>query len=135
MAVRFSGSICRSGGITSAIAKETRKLSLKPVKRIVFQFDPFVEESKHTRDFMYYLQSKKVIKTNPNCVVKSNVLCDRGDPSIAFNLENGSSVLFKAKHLSTLEMFRLYNKHITTLLPKEVPTTILKTKSEKAKKR
>jgi len=136
MAVRFSGSVGKtSGGIQSAIAKETRALSLKPVKRIVFQFDPFVEGSKQIRDFMFSIQCSKLIKTNPACVLKTNVVCDRSDPSVAFTLENGSSVLFKAKNLSTLEMFQLYNKHITSLVPKEEPTTILKTKTEKAKKR
>uniref|UniRef100_A0A1B6EMK7 Large ribosomal subunit protein mL53 n=1 Tax=Cuerna arida TaxID=1464854 RepID=A0A1B6EMK7_9HEMI len=133
MSVPFTGVVgSRSGGVMSAISKETKNLSLKPVKRIVFQFDPFVEESVHTRNFLFNLTKKSLIKTNPNLIVKTNVVCDRSDPSVTFSLENGSSVLFKAKNLTTLEMFQLYNKHITSLLPKEEPVTVLKTKSEKA---
>uniref|UniRef100_A0A1B6LTP7 Large ribosomal subunit protein mL53 n=1 Tax=Graphocephala atropunctata TaxID=36148 RepID=A0A1B6LTP7_9HEMI len=133
MSVPFTGVVnSRSGGVIGAIAKEARTLSLKPVKRIVFQFDPFVEESVHTRNFLFNLTRKSLIKTNPSCVLKTNVVCDRSGPSVTFSLENGSSVLFKAKNLTTLEMFQLYNKHITSLLPKEEPVTILKTKSEKA---
>lgn len=50
MSVPFTGTINSwSGGISSAIAKEARKLSLKPVKQITFQFDPFLKESEHTR--------------------------------------------------------------------------------------
>lgn len=47
-------------------------------------------------------------------------------------LENGSTVLFKSKNLSALEMFQLYNKHITSLLPKDEPVVVAKTKAEKA---
>lgn len=50
MSVTFSGIInSRSGGVISAINKEAKKLSLKPIKRIVFEFDPFLEESHPTR--------------------------------------------------------------------------------------
>lgn len=49
-----------------------------------------------------------------------------------FFSENGSTVLFKSKNLSTIEMFQLYNKHITSLLPKDEPVAIVKTKAEKA---
>lgn len=49
MSVPFSGSLSRSGGISSAIAKEARLLSLKPVKRVTFEFDPFLKEAEHTR--------------------------------------------------------------------------------------
>jgi len=132
MAVRFSGAIGTSGGEFSAIAKQARVLSLKPVKRIVFKFDPFVKESEHTRNFFFNISRKSIIKTNPGCVFKANVVCDRSTPTVTFNLENGSEVLFKAQNLTALEMFQLYNKHITSLVPKEEPVTVLKTKSEKA---
>lgn len=50
MSIPFTGTINSwSGGISSAIAKEARKLSLKPVKKITFQFDPFLKESEQTR--------------------------------------------------------------------------------------
>lgn len=41
MSIPFSGSWSRSGGISSAISKQLRTVTLKPVKRIVFKFDPF----------------------------------------------------------------------------------------------
>lgn len=44
---------------------------------------------------------------------------------------NGSTVLLKAKNLTTVEMLQLYNKHITSLVPKEEPTGVVQTKSEK----
>lgn len=50
MSIPFTGTINSwSGGVSSAIAKEARKLSLKPVKKITFQFDPFLKESEQTR--------------------------------------------------------------------------------------
>lgn len=50
MSVPFSGVVGKlSPGISGSIFKEAKALSLKPVKRIVFQFDPFLKESEETR--------------------------------------------------------------------------------------
>lgn len=38
------------------------------------------------RNFMYYLQSPKVIKTNPLCLVRSEVVNDRSEPTVDVSL-------------------------------------------------
>lgn len=48
-----------------------------------------------------------------------------------FFLVDGSSILMKSENLTTLELCQLYNKHITSLVPKEESTGLVKTKSEK----
>lgn len=49
MSIRFSGTLKRSAGVASAIAKQVRLLNLKPVKNIVVKFDPFNKNVKETR--------------------------------------------------------------------------------------
>lgn len=48
MSVPFSGRI-GYGGYWGAINKQLKVISLKPVKKIVFKFDPFLEEAQQTR--------------------------------------------------------------------------------------
>lgn len=45
-----------------------------------------------------------------------------------------NTVNFNSKHLSTLEILELFNKHITPLAPKEEEVKSLATKSAKRKK-
>lgn len=49
MSINLTGSVSRSGGLMSAIAKNVRLLNLKAVKRITISFDPFGENVKETR--------------------------------------------------------------------------------------
>ncbi|BES92348.1 unnamed protein product [Nesidiocoris tenuis] len=132
MSLLYTGAIGFSGGLLSAVSKELRTLSLKPVKRVIFQFDPFHEKVEQTRLLMYYLNSKRVNKTNLQCVLRSNVVCDRSDPLVTFKLVSGHDVVFKSKNLSLLEMLKLYNEHITVLVPKEEPVAVVSTKATKS---
>lgn len=131
MSIPFSGTISKSGGLTSAISKQLRSVTLKPVKKVQIKFDPFHPKVEQTRYFLYYLSTKKVQQTNLNCSIKTQVLCDRTDPSITFGLANGEEVVFNSANLSALEMLKLYNQHITVLAPKEEPAVIVTTKSAK----
>ncbi|CAH1405258.1 unnamed protein product [Nezara viridula] len=122
MSVPFQGVLKRSGGITAAIAKQLRTLTLKPVNKVSIKFDPFHHKIEQTRYFMHYITAPKVQKTNLACKFKTEVICDRSDPIVTFKLANGDEVIFKSANLSVLEMFKLYNKHITVLAPKETET-------------
>jgi len=133
MSLPFSGSKSRSSGVASAIKKQAFSLNLKPVKRVFVKFDPFGENAVTARDFMYYLLSPNVIKTNPLCLIRSEVVNDRGEPTVDVSLVNGESVLFKCNNLTVLEIFQQFNKHITPLAPKEEITEALVTKTDKKK--
>ncbi|XP_075213151.1 mitochondrial ribosomal protein L53 [Lycorma delicatula] len=134
MSIPFTG-ILRgsSGGLSSGIAKQINSLNLKPVKRILLKFDPFTPESVETRSFLYSITSKKARDSNPACPIKTEVLCDRSEPSVHFQLTNGESVIFKSKNLTALEMLKLVNQHITVLAPKEEPAAPIVTKTQKRK--
>ena len=49
MSISFSGSFTRAGGIASAIGKQLKSVNLKPVKKIVYTFDPFRPNVKTVR--------------------------------------------------------------------------------------
>ncbi|XP_058466689.1 uncharacterized protein LOC131439553 [Malaya genurostris] len=138
MSIKLSGTFTRSGGVFSAIGKQLKMLNLKAVKRITVTFDPFQENAVPTRELLQHLSSPKIIKTNPSCLLKPEVVCDRRQPSIVFQLIPSVQAETKLKkielngaNLSTLELLQLCNKHVSSLAPKEVVTSSIKTKSEK----
>ncbi|XP_014476221.1 PREDICTED: 39S ribosomal protein L53, mitochondrial [Dinoponera quadriceps] len=133
MSIPFSGTRTRSGGLISAIVKQLKRVSLKPVKRIDVRLDPFHENVKSTRDFLFYISAPKIGATNPYCSLKTDIVCDRSDPSITFSLQSGEKVVFKTPLLTCLNILELYNKHISSLVPPDPAE--LEAKEEKKKKR
>ncbi|XP_053986630.1 39S ribosomal protein L53, mitochondrial [Hylaeus volcanicus] len=121
MSIAFSGTRTRSSGLISAIAKQLKTLSLKPVQSIHVKFDPFLDHAVEVRHFLFQITTPKIIATNPKCIVKPVVTSDSSDSTITMKLVSGDSVIFKAKNLSALDMLQLYNKHITSLLPPPEP--------------
>lgn len=135
MSIPFTGILKgSSGGITSGIAKQVKLLNLKPVNRIVIKFDPFTPSCVETRTLLYYLSNPKIAETNPACRIRTEVLNNRSDPSVELKLSNGESFLFKSANLTALEMLKLFNLHITTLVPKDEPVTVFDLKSTKGLK-
>lgn len=49
MSIPFSGTLKSSGGLTAAIYKQVKSVTLKPLNRIVIKFDPFHEKIEQTR--------------------------------------------------------------------------------------
>uniref|UniRef100_A0A0K8TSA9 Large ribosomal subunit protein mL53 n=1 Tax=Tabanus bromius TaxID=304241 RepID=A0A0K8TSA9_TABBR len=138
MSIPFSGTFRRSGGVVSAIGKQLKQINLKSVDRITFTFDPFKENVRSIRDFLFHLSAPKIQLTNPKCVLKTEIVCNRQPSEIKFKLSQQAQEQLKVKeikfltdNLTPLELLQLYNKHITVLAPKEEPVTILQTKSEK----
>ncbi|KAG8226603.1 hypothetical protein J437_LFUL007295 [Ladona fulva] len=130
MSVPFSGTLRRSAGLISAISKQLRQVNLKPVKHIIVKFDPFHENAVSIRDFLFYISAPRVQETNPVCRFKTEIVCDRSEPTVSFALGNGEIVHLKSNKLTTLEILQLYNKHITPLVPVEEPA-IARTKLDK----
>ncbi|EFX81361.1 hypothetical protein DAPPUDRAFT_303408 [Daphnia pulex] len=118
MSIPFSGGFTRSAGIYSAIGKQLKSVNLKPVKQVVFKFDPFRPNVKTIRDCMFLLSSAKVVNTNPRCIVKTEI-ADNCEPTISVTLDIGKNLLFKTENLNTLEVLQQFNKIVVPLLPKE----------------
>ncbi|XP_013197097.1 large ribosomal subunit protein mL53 [Amyelois transitella] len=142
MAVPYSGTVRRSLGVVSAIGKQLKAVNLKAAKRITVTFDPFGDNVTHTRNFLHYISSPKISLTNPNCSLKTEVVCDRSEPTIDITLLPNiaekakiKKVTFKSSNLTCLELLQLLNKHVSSLAPVEQPVTTIQTKSEKKKKK
>ncbi|KAK7068566.1 ribosomal protein, L53 [Halocaridina rubra] len=131
---KHSGTFLRSAGIYSAIAKNCKILNLKPAKRIEFNFDPFGENVLSTRNVLTYLTQDKVRDTNPKCIIKTNVLCNRANPSINIAFDTGHKLIFKTQNLSTLEVLQLFNRFVSSTVKPEAEVSVPKTKAQKKKK-
>jgi len=56
------------------------------------------------------ITASKLRATNPKCVIKTDIVCDREEPTITLSLENGKKVIFKTSLLTTLEIAENFNK-------------------------
>ncbi|XP_075974147.1 mitochondrial ribosomal protein L53 [Anticarsia gemmatalis] len=140
MSIPFSGTLRRSGGVVSAIGKQLKGVNLKAAKRITVKFDPFGDNVTHTRNFLHYISSSKVALSNPNCALKTEVVCDRSEPTVDVTLLPSiaetakiKNVTIKSGNLTCLEILQLLNKHVSSLAPVEQPVSTLQTKTEKKK--
>lgn len=134
MSIPFSGCKTRSLGLISAVSKQLKAINYKPAKRITVQFDPFHEKARTVRDFLTYVTAPVYVKTNPACIFKTSVVCDRSEPSVTVDLVSGGKVVMKCNNLTTLELLQLYNKHVTSLVPPEPKEEDTKTKLKNKKK-
>uniref|UniRef100_T1J6T0 Large ribosomal subunit protein mL53 n=1 Tax=Strigamia maritima TaxID=126957 RepID=T1J6T0_STRMM len=98
--------------LKKAIREHIKKINFRPIKQILFTFDPFHHSVNSTRQFLYHISSHKVHRTNPLCRLKTNIVNDRSDPSVAFTLANGENVVIKSSNFSLIELFELYQKYI-----------------------
>ncbi|KAK8386292.1 hypothetical protein O3P69_010763 [Scylla paramamosain] len=108
------GSFSRSAGVFSALAKQTKLLNLKPVKRIDFTFDPFADNAIVVRDTLNYFYQEKVRDTNPKCLLKTNIVNDRSEPTIVIKLVDNKKIVFKTNNLNSLEILVKYNELVSS---------------------
>ena len=73
------------------------------------------------RDFSNFMHKKEVQESNPKLQIKTEILTDRSEQTITFDLTNGQTFIFKCANLKSLEILRLINTHITPLSPVEEP--------------
>ncbi|KAJ8922811.1 hypothetical protein NQ315_007846 [Exocentrus adspersus] len=130
MSIYYSGTFKRSSGVISAITKQLNQVNLKPVKRIQVQFDPFHPNAVTARNFLFHITSSKVTETNLDCLIKTNVVCDRSEPHIKIDLLEAGSIKFLLNNLTVLEILQQINKHISSKVVAEEPVTQEATKKE-----
>ncbi|XP_063593412.1 large ribosomal subunit protein mL53-like [Penaeus indicus] len=111
---RVSGTLTKSAGLAAAIAKQSKILSFKPAKKIEFSFDPFRERTVSLRCILSLFNQERVRDTNPNCAVKTTVVCDRSEPTINITLASGHKILFKTQYLETVEILKKFNELVSS---------------------
>ncbi|XP_068217342.1 large ribosomal subunit protein mL53 [Palaemon carinicauda] len=132
---KHAGTFLRSPGLTGAIAHQTKLLNLKPAKRIVFTFDPFGENITSIRNVLFQMNIPAVQETNPKCIVKTNIVCNRANPTVDVTLQTGHKLLFNTQNLEALEILKLFNKLVSSQFkPEEVAAVVPQTKAQKKKK-
>lgn len=100
--------------------------------------DTFINLTFSSRTFLYHLSVPKVQLTNPNCALKTEIVCDRRPGQVTFQLlptiaeqVKVKKINFNTENLSVLELLQLTNKFVTVHAPKDEPLNVVKTKSEK----
>lgn len=133
MSIPRTGTVKRSVGVMAAIIKHLNRVNLTPLKRIDFRFDPFHKQVKPIRDFQFFISAPRICATNPNCLMKTEVVCDRSEPTVTFSLQSGDKVILKTRLLTCLNILELYNKHISSLVPPD--PAVLQAQKELEEKR
>lgn len=92
---------------------------MQPVKKVTYTFDPMTSNCDSMKSFMFYWQTKKVKATNVKLITKTEVLDDRSDPRILYDLNDGRQLEVRTGNLTELEIATVVNYYLLPLV-KEV---------------
>ncbi|XP_054156910.1 uncharacterized protein LOC128955280 [Oppia nitens] len=106
------------------LKNQLKLINLKPTKRVHLKFDPFHPHVSSIREFLVAVSSPNIIKTNPKCIIKTEIVCQRQEPTITVSLENGKTIIFKTDLLSTLEITKNYNQLVNKLTATPTAATV-----------
>lgn len=82
-------------------------LSLKNVRRLEVKFDPFHPNAANVREFYQGATSKKPLKTNPECLFKAQIVCDRSDPLVTVQYQDNYKMVINSKDLESNEIVKI----------------------------
>ncbi|XP_065525481.1 large ribosomal subunit protein mL53 [Lathamus discolor] len=80
------------------------RVVLRPVKSIVVRFCPFESNVESTRNFLGYINHKRIQATNKNCEVTADVRHDGSEPLVDVMFVDGDRLIMKGANLTTAEM-------------------------------
>jgi len=106
------------------------KVNMKPVKRVHYTFDPFHPRVDSIRHVIHHYSCERIQKSNPKCIFKTEVVCNRSEPTLKVELDEGNSLLFKTAHLTVEEIVTMINDYV---LPRVKEETAVVTESKGAK--
>ena len=80
---------------------ENKRANMQPVKKVTYTFDPMTSNWNSLRNIMFFWQTKKVKATNVKLLTKTEIVDDRRDPKITYDLNDGRQleVGSKIKHI------------------------------------
>eukprot|EP00092_Neocalanus_flemingeri_P022591 GFUD01024499.1.p1 GENE.GFUD01024499.1~~GFUD01024499.1.p1 ORF type:complete len:179 (+),score=37.65 GFUD01024499.1:57-539(+) len=104
---------------------EHKKANLQPVTKVTYTFDPIKENYHSLRNFMFFWNTKKVKATNVKLLVKTEIVDDRRDPKITFDLNDGRQLEIRSGNLTELEIATIVNSYLLPLVKEEEATDTL----------
>jgi len=111
------------------------KVNMKPVKRVHYQFDPFHAQVDSIRRVIYHFSCERIQKSNPKCVFKTEVVCNRSEPTMKIELDEGNSLLFKTANLTAEEIITMVNDYVLPRVKAETPVVTESKGAKKGKKK
>ncbi|XP_071490456.1 large ribosomal subunit protein mL53-like [Diadema antillarum] len=79
-------------------------MTLRFVKQVTVEFCPWERNVQSARQFLSYLGNSTMRRTNPKCIIKTNVKHDGTPPTVHVNFADGQNLLFKTSHLTLSEL-------------------------------
>ncbi|XP_069106035.1 large ribosomal subunit protein mL53-like [Argopecten irradians] len=116
-----------------AITGILKNFQIRPVKKMVFKFDPYSTDVRAIREVLFALHQDQILSTNVNCVPKVEIMSDQSEPQLKVDFSDGQNVLFKTKNLTTLDILLKLNRLCTEKDPKRIETNVIDTKSSRKK--
>jgi len=112
---------------------EHKKANVQPVNKVTYTFDPMQENHHSLRNFMFMWNSKKVKATNVKLIVKTEIVDDRRDPKITYDLNDGRQLEIRTGNLTELEIATIVNSYLLPLVTEvEITETVSKGAAAKA---
>jgi len=74
---------------------------------------------------MFMWNSKKVRATNVKTIVKTEIVDDRRDPKITFDLNDGRQLEIRTGNLTELEIATIVNSYLLPLVKEEVASEVV----------
>lgn len=87
--------------------KELLGYSLKDIRRLEVQFDPFHPNAASIREFWFGITDRKALKTNPQVVTKTKIVCDRSNPLVTVYFNDSHKLVLDGKYLESGHLLQL----------------------------
>jgi len=117
--IPFEGRVGRKLTNTELFLQELKIANIQPVKKITYTFDPIREDFQSIRNFMFFWNKPKVLETNLKVLVKTEIVDDRREPVINFELNDGRTIEIRTSLLKELEIARIVNHYLLPLVTEE----------------
>lgn len=98
---------------------EYKKANLQPVKKVTYTFDPIKDNYHSIRNVMFFWNTKKVKATNVKLLIKTEIVDDRREPKIVFDLNDGRQLEIRTGNLTELEIAIIINSYLLPLVKDE----------------
>jgi len=117
--IPFSGRVGRKLSNKELFLKELKKANIQPVKKVTYTFDPIREDFQSIRNFMHFWNKPKVLETNLKVLIKTDIVNDRREPVINFELNDGRTLEVRTSKLTELEIAKIVNFYLLPLVKEE----------------